>query len=191
MQAGVRTFVNASQVISEIQKSGLTESQAAEVIAESYSHPQRVYSMPNKYRFQFVNHEEKFMDNGGSTFSKMIEQVILGEDADTVVDKLTSQEPTETPERKSFTPEQVADVATKLGLTFDDAQLATLKVGMEVELEHGSIHPDTNITDDDPEKTAKIALAHINERSDYYDRLAEMENIPVGTTPPKSDIPFV
>jgi multisubunit Na+/H+ antiporter MnhG subunit len=34
----------------------------------------------------------------------------------------------------------------------------------------------TNVTDDDLVMTAKIALAHLNELPDYYDRLAEMEN---------------
>jgi hypothetical protein len=44
-----------------------------------------------------------------------------------------------------------------------------------VELEHGRRDPATNVTDDDPETTAKIALAHLNELPDYYDRLAVME----------------
>ncbi len=35
--------------------------------------------------------------------------------------------------------------------------------------------PVTNVTDDDLLLTAKIALAHLNEFPDYYDRLEEME----------------
>jgi Protein of unknown function (DUF5661) len=31
------------------------------------------------------------------------------------------------------------------------------------------------VTDDDPVMTAKIALAHLRELPDYYDRLAVME----------------
>ena len=46
---------------------------------------------------------------------------------------------------------------------------------MDVELEHGTIDPATNVTNDDPIMTGKIALAHLNEFSDYYDRLEEME----------------
>jgi hypothetical protein len=46
---------------------------------------------------------------------------------------------------------------------------------MNVELEHGTIDPNTNVTNDDPLMTGKIALAHLNELPDYYDRLEEME----------------
>lgn len=46
---------------------------------------------------------------------------------------------------------------------------------MDVELEHGTIDPATNVTNDDPIMTGKIALAHLNEFPDYYDRLEEME----------------
>jgi hypothetical protein len=42
-------------------------------------------------------------------------------------------------------------------------------------LEHGLVDPQTNVTDDDPVLTGKIALAHLNEFSDYYTRLYEME----------------
>lgn len=46
---------------------------------------------------------------------------------------------------------------------------------MEVEFEHGSHDPQTNVTDDDPIVTGKIALAHLKEFADYYVRLAQME----------------
>jgi hypothetical protein len=46
---------------------------------------------------------------------------------------------------------------------------------MNVELEHGLRYPLTNVTDDDPVVTAKIALAHLNELPDYYTRLLRME----------------
>jgi hypothetical protein len=48
-------------------------------------------------------------------------------------------------------------------------------MGMNVELEHGSQDPITNVTNDDPLTTGKIALAHLNEFPDYYTRLAKME----------------
>jgi hypothetical protein len=47
---------------------------------------------------------------------------------------------------------------------------------MDVELEHGTQDPDTNVTDDDVLITAKIARAHLNEFPDYYTRLAAMES---------------
>ena len=46
---------------------------------------------------------------------------------------------------------------------------------MDVELEHGLHDPLTNVTDDDPVVTGKIALAHLNEFPDYYTRLEQME----------------
>ena len=44
-----------------------------------------------------------------------------------------------------------------------------------MELEHGLVDPHTNVTNDDPIMTGKIALAHLNEFLDYYTRLIEME----------------
>jgi hypothetical protein len=46
---------------------------------------------------------------------------------------------------------------------------------MDVELEHGLRDSATNVTDDDPLSTGKIALAHLNEFADYYTWLAKME----------------
>jgi Protein of unknown function (DUF5661) len=49
------------------------------------------------------------------------------------------------------------------------------RMGMDVELEHGTRDLQTNVTDDDVNVTAKIARAHLNEFPDYYTRLAVME----------------
>jgi hypothetical protein len=46
---------------------------------------------------------------------------------------------------------------------------------LNVELEHGTRDPATNVTGDDPVTTGKIALAHLNEFPDYYSRLDELE----------------
>jgi hypothetical protein len=48
-------------------------------------------------------------------------------------------------------------------------------MGLDVELEHGLVDSFTNVTDDDPVITGKIALAHLNEFADYYTRLEKME----------------
>lgn len=50
-----------------------------------------------------------------------------------------------------------------------------LKKGMQVELEHGTVSPLTNVTDNDVIFTGKIAMAHINEFPDYYERLSKLE----------------
>ncbi len=76
---------------------------------------------------------------------------------------------------KVFTPDTAKSMGDDFGLTwvkFDEVQLAD---GMNVELEHGLIDPDTNVSDNDPLITMKIALAHLNEFPDYYIRLDKME----------------
>ncbi len=49
--------------------------------------------------------------------------------------------------------------------------------GLEVELEHGTMFADANVTNNHPILTGKIVLAHLKETMDYYDRLevAELE----------------
>jgi CBS domain-containing protein len=74
----------------------------------------------------------------------------------------------------TFTAGHVAALAVRLGV-MDEVDLEQLRIGMEVELEHGRRDPLTNVTDDDPLLTAKIALAHLRELPDYYTRLAIME----------------
>jgi hypothetical protein len=48
-------------------------------------------------------------------------------------------------------------------------------MGLDVELEHGARDRKTNVTNDDPVLTGKIALAHLKEFADYYTRLGKME----------------
>jgi len=50
--------------------------------------------------------------------------------------------------------------------------------GMDIELEHGTVDPRTQVTQDDPIVIGKIALAHLHEIPDYYDRLEKMESMP-------------
>lgn len=59
-------------------------------------------------------------------------------------------------------------VGRLLRLRFDTFSPADLARGMNVELEHGTRDPRTDVTGDDPILTAKIALAHLYERGDYY-----------------------
>jgi Protein of unknown function (DUF5661) len=67
-------------------------------------------------------------------------------------------------------------VGKKLGITWDKWDVDQFRRGMEVELEHGTVDPHTNVTNDDPLMTGKIALAHLNEFPDYYDRLERLED---------------
>jgi Protein of unknown function (DUF5661) len=77
--------------------------------------------------------------------------------------------------KKVFTAEQAKDVAKKIGADFKKWNVEQFRMGMDVELEHGKISPRTNVTDDDPVMTGKIAWAHLNEIPDYYTRLSAME----------------
>ena len=58
--------------------------------------------------------------------------------------------------------------ANILNVTFDGFTIEEFLDGMNIELEHGRINPNTNVTNDDLILTAKIALAHLNEFNDYY-----------------------
>ena len=75
----------------------------------------------------------------------------------------------------AFTAEEAKAIGEKLGLKWDKFDVDQFKKGMEVELEHGSRDILTNVTNGDPLITGKIALAHLKEFPDYYDRLEKME----------------
>ena len=77
---------------------------------------------------------------------------------------------------KNFSTEEAKRVGEGLGIDWSEFDVEQFRMGMDVELEHGSVDSATNITDDDPIMTGKIALAHLNEFSDYYTRLDKMEH---------------
>ena len=80
--------------------------------------------------------------------------------------------------KQTFDAEEARNVGTEIGIDWDTApfDVEQFRMGIDVELEHGTRDPDTNVTDDDVEVTAKIARAHLNEFPDYYTRLAVMES---------------
>ena len=61
-------------------------------------------------------------------------------------------------------------MAKKLNINFDKFTFDEFKRGINIELEHGLTNPITNVTNNDLEKTAKIALAHLNEFPNYYNK---------------------
>jgi len=77
--------------------------------------------------------------------------------------------------KKHFSFEEGKRVGEGLGIDWSKFDVEQFRMGMDVELEHGLVDPKTNVTDDDPIVTGKIALAHLNEFSDYYTRLEKME----------------
>lgn len=78
-------------------------------------------------------------------------------------------------QQKHFTTEEAKKIGESLGIRWGQYDVEQFRMGMDVELEHGTVDPNTNVTDDNPLLTGKIALAHLNEISDYYTRLAKME----------------
>jgi hypothetical protein len=79
--------------------------------------------------------------------------------------------------RAHFSADDARRVGAEIGIDWDSApfDLEQFRSGMDVELEHGRHDPVTNVTDDDPVVTGKIALAHLNEFPDYFTRLERME----------------
>ena len=77
--------------------------------------------------------------------------------------------------KKNFTEEEAKEIGEKLGIKWDKFDMNQFKMGLNVELEHGTRDEVTNVTNDDSIMTGKIALAHLNEFPDYYDRLEKME----------------
>ncbi|MFH1657142.1 MAG: DUF5661 family protein [bacterium] len=76
---------------------------------------------------------------------------------------------------KNFTAEEAKQVGEALGIDWSKFDVEQFRMGMDVELEHGLINSETNVTDNNEIMTGKIALAHLNEFPDYYTRLAKME----------------
>lgn len=77
--------------------------------------------------------------------------------------------------KREFTTEDAKRIGDAIGIDWDKYDLEQFRMGLGVELEHGTHDPQTNVTDDDEIMTGKIALAHLKEISDYYTRLEKME----------------
>jgi len=77
--------------------------------------------------------------------------------------------------KKIFTQDQAKAIGEQLGIRWDHFDVAQFRSGLAVELEHGTVNQTTDVTNDDPLLTGKIALAHLTEFPDYYTRLEKME----------------
>jgi DNA-directed RNA polymerase alpha subunit len=77
----------------------------------------------------------------------------------------------------NFTAGEARAAGERIGIDWSTSpfDVEQFRIGMDVELEHGTQDVETNVTDDDVSVTAKIARAHLNEFPDYYSRLAVME----------------
>jgi hypothetical protein len=77
--------------------------------------------------------------------------------------------------RKNITLKEAQEFIDKFNINTEIVPLDIFRYGMVVELEHGTMFPLSNITNDNLLKTAKIVLAHLQEAPDYYQRLKKME----------------
>lgn len=78
-------------------------------------------------------------------------------------------------EERRTTLEEAKRVGDAIGVDWKRFGLEQFRAGMDVEYEHGAHDPQTDVTRDDPILTGKIALAHMKEFPDYYERLEQME----------------
>jgi len=78
---------------------------------------------------------------------------------------------------EQISPEEAMDIAAAIGIDWDVEEFPPSEFirGINVEMEHGTVDWDTNVTYDDPYMTGKIAWAHLRELPDYYTRLEIME----------------
>ena len=77
--------------------------------------------------------------------------------------------------KKRFTIAEARRIGEALGVDWTQFDVEQYRMGLDVELEHGARDLETNVTNDDPMLTGKIALAHLKEFADYYTRLGKME----------------
>lgn len=78
-------------------------------------------------------------------------------------------------EKRHTSPEEARRIGDEIGVDWERYPLEEFRTGLDIEFEHGSHDPQTDVTHDDPILTGKIALAHLKEFPDYYTRLGRME----------------
>jgi len=79
--------------------------------------------------------------------------------------------------KKHFIIKEAKGISKKLKIDWSKVKykIEQFRHGMDIELEHGRIDKNTNVTNDNALMTGKITLAHLNEFPDYYNRLDKLE----------------
>jgi len=74
-------------------------------------------------------------------------------------------------------PKEAGIILSEVNTTKMKIPIEEFRRGLEVELEHGTMFKDANVTNNHPLLTGKIVVAHLKEMMDYYERLevAELE----------------
>lgn len=81
---------------------------------------------------------------------------------------------------KKINLQDAKEIGDALGINWNEVNLDEFTKGLNVELEHGTKYPETNVTNNDKKMTGKIAWAHLKEIPDYYTRLKKLENDAIG-----------
>jgi len=76
---------------------------------------------------------------------------------------------------KKFSKSDAEKIGKSLGIDWKEVSVDQFTKGLNVELEHGSKDPQTDVTGNNGKLTGEIALAHLKEFPDYYTRLHKME----------------
>ncbi|MCA9323582.1 hypothetical protein KC992_00595 [Candidatus Saccharibacteria bacterium] len=76
---------------------------------------------------------------------------------------------------KEFSTQEAREIGNAIGIRWGEVDLEQFRLGLAIEMEHGSHDPETDVIGDDVHKAGKIAWAHLKELSDYYTRLIQME----------------
>lgn len=75
-----------------------------------------------------------------------------------------------------FTKQEAQNIGNEIGVNWDEVDLEEFRIGIGIEMEHGSQYGEaTNVINDDPVKAGRIALAHLLEIPSYYTLLTRME----------------
>ena len=75
---------------------------------------------------------------------------------------------------RKFTTQEAKEIGKKIGLNWHDVDIEQFRRGLEVETEHDTKSPKTDVVKKDSD-IGKIALAHLLEIPNYYSYLGEME----------------
>ena len=76
---------------------------------------------------------------------------------------------------KKLNAKDAKEIGDDLGIDWKEVKLDEFTKGVNVEFEHGTRFPETNVTNNDKNMTGKIAWAHLKEFPDYYTRLEKLE----------------
>ena len=120
------------------------------------------------------------------SFLEVVSKSFAANEQNNIINKLSNQEDsmkkvkkaeetapqevvkTDTEAKKAFTAEQAKEIGDKLKVDWNKIDANEFLKGLNDELEHGKENPDTNVTNDNPEETGKLALVHLEKNPKYY-----------------------